>query len=347
MKLLMITRKVDQGDALAGFTYNWVKKLGSNLDELYVITWQKSYDQGLPENIHLRSLPNSKLLKIFVLQYYLFKFIFRVDGLFCHMNPEYTLLSAWLFRLFNKRVVSWYTHRKISWKRRLVEIFATQIVTASNLSFRQPWFPKKIKIIGHGIDTDYFRPSGDKNENEYFEILSVGRISPTKKYELILQALAALNNQKIRLKIIGDVILDSQKKYLENLKEMVTAMGLNDQVEFLGWIANKDTLTYYQQANLFINMSGTGSVDKVVLEAMSCGVMVLTGNEAFQEVLSKDFLVDINQSDQLADKIRWIIGLTPPAVSAYAESLRKEVIDNHNLDKLAVRIISQFNGKTS
>ena len=27
MKLLMITRKIDKDDGLAGFTYNWVKKL--------------------------------------------------------------------------------------------------------------------------------------------------------------------------------------------------------------------------------------------------------------------------------------------------------------------------------
>ncbi len=66
----MITRKVDQDDSLAGFTYDWVKKIGEQLEKLIVITWQKSDKAGLSENIELISLPENKIKKLlcFILQ---------------------------------------------------------------------------------------------------------------------------------------------------------------------------------------------------------------------------------------------------------------------------------------
>ena len=52
-KLLMITRKVDRNDALAGFAWNWVKKIGENLDKFYVISWQAGDKSDLPDNIEV------------------------------------------------------------------------------------------------------------------------------------------------------------------------------------------------------------------------------------------------------------------------------------------------------
>ncbi|MBU2472662.1 hypothetical protein KKE74_01355, partial [Patescibacteria group bacterium] len=67
MRLLMITRKVDEKDSSpAGFTYNWVKKIGQRLEKLYVITWQKSEQKSergdLPKNIEIISLFGNKFL---------------------------------------------------------------------------------------------------------------------------------------------------------------------------------------------------------------------------------------------------------------------------------------------
>ena len=52
----MITRKIDRSDGLAGFTYNWVKKMSTHLDKLYVICLEKGDTSNLPENIRVHSL---------------------------------------------------------------------------------------------------------------------------------------------------------------------------------------------------------------------------------------------------------------------------------------------------
>ena len=348
-KLLMITRKVDKNDALAGFTYNWVKKIGENLDKLYVITWQKSDRGELPENIKIISLPENKIGKIFVLLKLVGNFLSQVDGIFCHMNPEYAILAAIRAKYFcqkknRKKIVSWYTHKAVTWRRRCMEFCADIILTASEESFRYPRYPQKVKVVGHGIDLELFKPA-DKNNNGRFNILSVGRISPTKDYESIIKAVDILNDANINFKIVGDVILKSQREYFENLNQMVGVMDLAGKINFLGWVANQDIAPYYQQADLFINMSGTGSLDKAVLEAMACGCLVLTVNEAFAKILPPPLMVEKNNPQGLAEKIKWVMSLPQEEKNEIVNKLINEVRNNHNLDNLVKKIISQFHEK--
>ena len=54
------------------------------------------------------------------------------------------------------------------------------------------------------------------------------------------------------------------------------------------------TLEFYQSGDLFVNLSDTGSLDKAVLEAMACGLKILTSNEAFKSVLKEENITDKN-----------------------------------------------------
>ena len=116
MKLLMITRKVDKDDAQAGFTYGWVKKFGEKVDQLKVICLEKGNLEDLPENVEVFSLGKEKgknRLKEFInFQRGALKFIRKVDGVFCHQNPEYTILIAPYAKIFRKKITTWYSHRR-------------------------------------------------------------------------------------------------------------------------------------------------------------------------------------------------------------------------------------------
>jgi len=349
MKLLMITRKVDEKDSSpAGFTYNWVKKIGEKLEKLYVITWQKSYRGNLPENIEIISLSHNKFFKVFVLQFKLLKILPKVNGVFCHQNPEYTILSALISKIFGKRITSWYTHGSINWKRHLLERLTNKIITVSDKSFRKPIFPKKVKIVGHGIDIDYFMPDKqDKEINDKFKIISIGRISPTKDYETLIEAIGILIKEKniknLEVKIIGGPVLKKEQKYFDDLKNIIKYKDLEKYIRLLGPVSYNQILSYYQNSDLFINMSHTGSVDKAVLEAMACEKLVLTSNEAFQYILKDDKLMfeQSNQQD-LAQKIINLMKLLKEDKRKIIKRLRNEVIKNHNLDKLVKKIISCY-----
>ena len=349
MKLLMITRKVDEKDSSpAGFTYNWVKKIGQKLEKLYVITWQRSNRGDLLNNIDIISLPDNKFFKIFVLQFKLLKILPKINGVFCHQNPEYTILSTFLAKIFRKRIISWYTHGSINWRRHLLERLTNKIITVSDKSFRKPLFPKKVKIVGHGIDVDYFIPSKqDKKINNKFRIISIGRISPAKDYETLIKAIEILikerNIDNLGVQIVGGPVLKEDKKYFDNLKKLVKERNLEKYIKFLGPISHNQILSYYQDCDLFINMSHTGSVDKAVLEAMSCEKLVLTSNEAFEYILRDDKLMfeQLNHQD-LVKKIINLMNLSEEYRKEIIKRLRDEVIKNHNLDKLVKKILNCY-----
>lgn len=342
MKLVMITRKVDLRDPLAGFTHGWVRALAQQLENLWVITWQESSGDGLPSNVTVIPLTGSVVAKSIQLQKHLAKLAPQVHGIFCHMNPEYAILAAPLAQWYKRTLVAWYTHKAVSWRRNLMELFADRIVTASEESFRKPWFPRKVVVIGHGIDTELFRPAERNVSDHIFRILTVGRLSPSKQYERMIEAVARLNDTSVRLDIVGDVGLASQREYAERLKKIANESAARDRIWFHGWVLHTETVQLYQQADLFLNLSETGSLDKAVLEAMACGCNVLTSNEAFRDILPSDMLLKSNDLKECVDAIRHIQSLTAEERFRQGRELRQIVIDQHGLAQCMQRIVEQF-----
>ena len=362
MQILMITRKVDRFDPLAGFAYSWVKKIAENIDELAVLCLEKGDISGLPENVKIYSLGKekgtSRCKRFLNFQVLALKLVPKCNGIFCHMNPEYTIAVSPYAKVFGKRIVAWYTHGTVSGRMKLMEKLADKILTASKESFRLK--SGKVMITGHGIDTDFFHPvkpgqetvskfyleGREEGELNSFKILSIGRISPTKDYESLIKAVDLLVNKEsiknIKVDIIGGPGLKEHQSYFESLKQMVKKMNLEDVVSFLGAISNVETVGHYQDADVFVNLSGTGSVDKAVLEAMACGTLVLTSNEAFEKIVGQEFMVLKNQPDGLSEKIKRLINMSEGEKQRIASKFRDEVVSNHNLNNLAKIIAEEF-----
>ncbi|TSC94872.1 MAG: group 1 glycosyl transferase [Parcubacteria group bacterium Athens1014_10] len=378
----MITRKADKKDALAGFTYDWVKKIGEKTDNLKVICLEKGDISDLPENVEIYSLGGEKgfgkLRKFWNFQKLAFKLMSKVDGVFCHMNPEYTILAAPYAKLFRKKIISWYTHKKVTWKLRLINLLANKIITASEESCRLK-DRGKIEAVGHGIDTGIFTPvilsqqaknpedneidtgsfaetalgrqrrvQDDGTANFKFIILSIGRISPVKDYETLINAIEILIQKEIKnleLQIIGGPGLKSQQEYFEKLKQSVKEKKLENYIKFLGPVSHNQILSYYQNCDLFINLSRTGSIDKTVLEAMACEKLVLTSNEAFKDILKSERLFFSGKAEELSEKIIWIMNLPFEERGLIGKKLREKIIKNHNLDNLIDKILSLYESK--
>ena len=355
MKLLFITRKVDKADSNAGFIYTWIKRIGERLDKLIVICQEAGDYSGLPGNIEINSLGKeigyNKLKQFIKFQSLVMSRLSQVDGVFAHMMPVYSILAGPWCKLFRKKLIQWYTHKSVDFKLKLANLAVDNFATASKESFRLKT-TKPVKILGHGIDTKRFAPRNKKQDTRnkqssklVFNIISIGRVSPTKDYESMIKAVYELKQsgvKNIQLTIIGDVGLKSQQIYFDNLKQMVKKMNLESQVQFLGSIANLETPKYLQQSDLFINLSDTGSLDKALLEAMACENLVLTSNQAFKSILSPELIVAKDQPDMLAEKIKYIINLPTQEKSKLRKELRKIVVENHNLDELVSKIIGLY-----
>jgi len=217
------------------------------------------------------------------------------------------------------------------------------IFTSTKSGFRLR--SKKLNVIGQGIDTDLFKPTEQARDNKIFRIISVGRISPVKDYETLLQALKIISDKNIHADIIGGAGTPEQEKYFQSLRKIARGEGIEDCVDFAGPVANREIVGVLQSGDLFVNMSRTGSLDKAMLEAMACAVPILTCNEAMREVLGsyKDTLMyEKGGADRLAEKIKEFVSMNKSKREIIGRDLRQIVVRDHGLKQFVGKIISRL-----
>ena len=348
MKLLIVTQKVDKQDSVLGFFHRWLQEFAKHCESVIVVCLEKG-EHDLPHNVRVLSLGKEHRESRIKYVRNFYKYIRHerenYDAVFVHMNPIYVVLGGLFWRAWNKKIALWYTHKSVDLKLRLAEKLCNVIFTASKESFRLK--SGKVIVTGHGIDISSFKcqVSSVKKEGEgKFDILSVGRISPIKKYEVLIEAVEVLvrDGIDVRLKIVGGPGTKEQSEYLDSLKKKVKDSGLVEIVQFVGEVSNKDIIEYLQDADLFVNLSQTGSLDKAVLEAMACGVPVLTSNKGLESTLVdlKDNLMFDNEDiNMLSKKIKSIIDLDQSERSNFGIKLRSIVVENHNLSKLIKNLV--------
>lgn len=345
-KLLIITQKVDGNDQLLGFFISWLEKFSKKFEKITVICLEKG-KFNLPKDIKVISLGKdegqSKLIQLANFYVLISTLRDEYDAVFIHMNPIWVVLGGPVWRLMNKKIFFWYTHKAVTLKLRLAEKFADTIFTASTESFRLS--SKKIIVTGHGVDTELFKPDSSRSNLEapslrfdLVKILSVGRIAPIKNYETLIDAAKILKDKNINFSvtIIGEAPLNRDKHYVLSIKEKIKNLGLEIHFNFIGKVNHNDLPAHYQSHDIFVHLSKTGSVDKTLLEAMACGMTVLSSNYSAKAFLPPQFLFDEDDADGLAFKLELI------AQKHYSMkqdvSLRNYVAENHNLDKLISKI---------
>ncbi len=350
MKLLIITQKVDKNDDVLGFFHDWILEFSRNVEAITVICLQKG-EYDLPGNVRVFSLGKEnfplsparpgtfhfrffkKIRHVLIFWKHIWSERGNYDAVFVHMNPEYVILGGLLWKFLNKKIGIWYVHKSVDLKLRLAEKLADFIFSASSESFRLS--SRKINLVGHGIDVGKFNFAD--NHESVADIISVGRISPIKNYEVLIEAVRMIKDRdrKIEVRIAGGPVFDSDKIYLNNLEKKIEEYGLTESFRFIGGIPHSEIQDFYKKSRIFVNFSGTGSVDKAVLEAMASGLLVLTSNEAFRGILSDRYFTS-NDPSVIADKLIKLMesGIDP--------NLRKYVEENHGLKSLIKKILNIY-----
>lgn len=93
-----------------------------------------------------------------------------------------------------------------------------------------------------------------------------------------------------------------------HLNEFITLrnkLGLQSEVEFLGNLSNsKEVADMLKKSDIFIFPSKSEGIPRVLLEAMSSGIPCLATNVGgISELISEEFLVDVNNLCELKEKI--------------------------------------------
>lgn len=349
MRLLVFTQKVKADDPILGFMIGWLTALSKQVETLEVICLEQgSYE--LPPNVRVWSLgkeSGQSRLK-YILNFYrlIFKLRHNYDAVWVHMNQIYVLLGFWPWRLWGKKISLWYAHGSVSWSLRLAERLADLIFTSSSRGFRLP--SRKVQVVGQGIDTDKFTYRPEVAVRESGLLLHVGRISSVKRQLELVTALAGLGNQSWQLIFYGSAITPADEKYLVELKAKIEALDLSHKITFGGNLSQAELAATLLRADLFITMSRTGSLDKVVLEAMAAGVIPVVTNDAFAEVFTTetaDLLV--RRDEDFIPKIKELLRLEPKVQVEIRSKLRQIVVADHSLPRLMSRIVERLHHVSS
>ena len=309
MRLLIITQKMDRNDPILGFFHRWVEEFAKHTEKLTVICLEKG-ECDLPKNVQVYSLGKeegvSRLEYIYRFYKYIFKFRNDYDSVFVHMNQVYVILGGIFWRIMGKRISLWYTHKSVTTSLRIAEKLVHVIFSASGASFKIK--TNKLHVMGHGIDVGSLACDHREPLKERLKILVVGRISEIKGAKYIVEACRILKEKGILFEVsfIGDPITKPDYIYLDQTKELINKYSLEDEISFDGSFPNHKIKEKYCRADITINPLPTGGVDKVVIEAMACGVVPFTSDEAFVEYFGEysDLLhFKFGDSTELANKI--------------------------------------------
>lgn len=345
-RLLLFNLVTDADDPILGFTTVWINALARHCKQIDVLTMQAGR-LALAPNVRVYSVGKERgygearrAIDFYRILGHLLRKN-RYDACFAHMQPLFAVMAAPLLKLRRVPITLWYAHKSVTSKLKLAEKLVDHVVTSSVEGFRLT--SDKTLVVGQGIDTLQFVPrSTPRLANQPFTIVSVSRIAPVKRLETLIEAMRVLVAQGyfFHLRIVGSAE-PQHVDYGQKLQNLANSYGLT--IEFVGSLPYDHIAQVYQEADVMVNLSNTGSLDKAVLEAMSCGLPVITANEAFVPVLQKwsdDLLVAPDVPEMLAEKLVKLAARSDR--EALGRELRELVVRDHSLERLVKKLVDEI-----
>ena len=353
MRLLILTQTVDKNDPILGFFHRWIEEYARHCEHVIVICLNKG-EYALPDNVTVLSLGKregkGRLTYLFRFFRYTWAYRHEYDAVFVHMNQVYVLLGGLVWHMLGKRVGLWYAHGTTSFSLRVATWLTDIVFTSTPEGFRIP--SEKVRVVGQGIDTELFsKESGDspdipKETHTYdIRIVTVGRISSIKQCEVVIEAVRILHERGecVSAVFVGETKGADALAYEATLREQVHKYGLEDRVTFTGGVSPDRVRTYLQSANVCVNPSATGSLDKVGLEAMVAGVPLVTSNSAFIDILSGYTDRLMFPEGDVEKLVEQVLALTRSEDrTALITALTKRVRLEHGITTLVPRILNMY-----
>lgn len=202
-------------------------------------------------------------------------------------------------------------------------------------------------IIPGAVDPDLFRPASVEVREAFRASLGIaetetvvlyhGRIDWRKGLGELLDAFRKLlkEDRTRALLLISGVGPDEDRLHRE------IADGLSERCRYLGYVRYEDSPSVYNCADLFCSPTHGEGCPNTLLEAMGCGVPVLstrvTGVLDLVEEEVNGILVDASNPDQLAREMERLEA-DLPLRRALAEQARKRVVSEFNWKHIAARL---------
>lgn len=224
---------------------------------------------------------------------------------------------------------------------------ADRIIAVSDATKKDilKFFPEigeeKIKVIHHGFDKELFEKEISESEKEKIYtkyqildtpphrrtsryILYVGAIQPRKNLEVLIDAFGIIKKDHPDLKLV----LAGEKAWLwEGIMEKIEKSPHKKDIIVTGTVGFRDKAAILKGAEVFVFPSLYEGFGIPVLEAMACGIPVITAkNSSLPEAGGEAALYfDEKSAEDLSEKIKMVLKFSRDLIPA--DNLRNNLIE--------------------
>jgi glycosyltransferase involved in cell wall biosynthesis len=162
----------------------------------------------------------------------------------------------------------------------------------------------QIRVIPNGVDLERFHPAagGRPGDRQVLRLVTVGRLSATKRVEMLVEAMDTLHRSglALHLTIAGGGALEA------GLRRLVADRHLDSVINVTGRLDADRIPELYRQHDLYVSASMQEGMSNAMLEAMASGLpLVSTRCEGVDELIAENGAI----VDEVADLTEVIAGL--------------------------------------
>jgi glycosyltransferase involved in cell wall biosynthesis len=160
-------------------------------------------------------------------------------------------------------------YKMLFWGREIRASKAVIVLNSQHLhTVRSDYrYAGRLHLMCNGIDESFFRATRDPVAPESLKLLFVGRLSPGKNLDLLLEALSVLHRD-VTLDIIGD------GECRHRLEMIIRVKGLNN-VRLHGKLSRNEVKQFYATSDALILPSSYEAQPIVLLEAMASRIPII------------------------------------------------------------------------
>ncbi|MBI4088133.1 glycosyltransferase family 4 protein [Candidatus Kaiserbacteria bacterium] len=341
MKLLVCTQAVDQDDPALGFFHEWIRALADRFESVEVICLQEGR-HALSDNVRVHSLGKESGRKSrgrYAARFLQLAWSLRnsYDAVFVHQNQEYVLLAGWLWKFLGKRIFMWRNHYAGSSLTGLAAAFCDKIFCTSAHSYTARYANTVLMPVG--VDTDLFKFSESRTPHS---ILFLGRITPSKRPDLLVESLGLLVERGVRFTAtLCGPVLSKDEGYFAALKRRAEELGLTERVTFRDGVSHDAAATLYASHEIFVNLSGSGMYDKTMFEAAASGCIVIALSKDFTQHIDAQFVPQGGNAEAIARALEHALS-APADENIKAAGSFRSLAETNSLKALEARLAREM-----
>ena len=145
-----------------------------------------------------------------------------------------------------------------------------------------------IDVIPNGVDLEKFTPEQNKSTSNTLKLITVGRLSATKRVELLINAVEILHKQgrNLHLAVIGGGSGE------QSLRQVVKQKNLADVIEITGRLDPQAMPQLYRQSDIFVSATLQEGMSNAMLEAAASALpIVTTACEGLDELIKNNGII--------------------------------------------------------